>query len=86
MREVNDWRFTNQDRYLMGVKLVHRRYEPTSGNDHDHCEFCGAKFMNTAGPETLTEGYSTLDRYRWICEPCFNDFAPEFKWEVESAT
>ena len=85
MREINDWRLTNQHRYLMRALLVHRAYEPTPGNDHDHCEFCSAKFMQAGGSGILTKGYSTPDRYRWICEQCFNDFAPEFEWKVESA-
>jgi hypothetical protein len=85
MREPNDWRLTNQHRHLMHARLVYREYEPAPGNDHDHCEFCWAKFMHSGDPDILTEGYSTPDRYRWICEQCFNDFAPEFQWEVERA-
>ena len=46
MRGVNDWRLQNQQRYLMRAHLVYREYEPTPGNDHDHCEFCWAKFLD----------------------------------------
>lgn len=87
MREPNDWRLTNQERFLKGVTLCWQQYVPASPtNDHDHCEFCLAKFMEQDKPETLREGYSTLDRYRWICKPCFEDFADLFQWKVASAT
>lgn len=83
MRETNDWRLTNQERYLKGVVLVHRKYRPaSSSNDHDHCEFCWAKFMLVDAPNVLHEGYSTPDGYRWICETCFNDFGDLFHWKV----
>jgi hypothetical protein len=85
MREANDWRLTNQRLYLMHARLVYREYEPTEGNDHDHCEFCWAEFSKSGRADVLSKGYSTLDRYRWVCEKCFNDFAAEFEWEVESA-
>ena len=86
MREPNDWRLTNQERYLKAVTLVWQAYAPASPkNDHDHCEFCWAKFMQTAHPETLQEGYSTPDRERWICKGCFDDFVDLFGWKVTGA-
>jgi len=46
MREPNDWRLMNQERYLKGVTLSWRAYVPANPtNDHDHCEFCQAKFL-----------------------------------------
>jgi hypothetical protein len=86
MRAANDWRLTNQQRYLKGATLVWHAYAPARPkNDHDHCEFCWAKFMQTAQPETLQEGYSTPDRERWICKGCFDDFVDLFGWKVTSA-
>lgn len=83
MREPNDWRLTNQEQYLKGVTLTWRSYAPTgTGNDHDHCEFCTAKFMMGEPQDALTEGYATTDGYRWICKSCFNDFLDLFKWQV----
>ena len=83
MREPNDWRHTNQERYLKGVAFVWQRYSPASStNDHDHCEFCWAKFMESAEPDTLHEGYATSDKYRWICKTCFDDFADLFGWQI----
>jgi hypothetical protein len=81
MPEIDDWRRQGQERYLKGMKLVRKRYSQyREGRDHDHCEFCGAKFMESGGSKTLKEGYTTEDEYRWICKQCFEDFKDEFKW------
>ena len=81
----NDWRLTNQERYLKGVTLSFREYAPAvASNDHDHCEFCQAKFMNLDLPGILRSGYTTADRYRWICATCFDDFLDMFQWRIES--
>ena len=84
MRKPNDWRLTNQERYLKNVTLYWERYHPTNpNNDHDHCEFCLAKFMDDEYPDTLHEGYTTLDGYRWVCRACFEDFKDLFLWQVK---
>jgi hypothetical protein len=78
-----DWRLTNQERYLNGVALIWRSYSPSNlNNDHDHCEFCGAKFMQSGADGSLAEGYSTQDGYRWTCKTCFDDFHARFGWSV----
>jgi len=82
MAKDKDWRLTNQEQYLSGVSLVHRRYEPSDGNDHDHCAFCWAKFRAADYPDVLHDGYSTLDSYHWICDQCFRDFRDLFGWRV----
>ena len=83
MREPNDWRLSHQERYLKGVTLLKRSYKPASKeNDHDHCEFCCAKFMAAALPETIQEGYATPDGYWWVCSNCFEDFVDLFEWKV----
>jgi len=83
VQQADDWRLTNQERYLKGVTLFRRLYASSSpNNDHDHCEFCGAKFMRDGGDEALVEGYSTQDGYRWICKACFEDFRTRFGWSV----
>ena len=84
MADDKDWRLTNQEKYLTGVSLVRRRYEPIPPNDHDHCEFCWKKFMVQDYPDVLHEGYATLDNYRWICESCFRDFHKRFRWQIVS--
>lgn len=80
---MDDWRLQGQERYLKGVKLSHADYQPyREGWDHDHCEFCSRKFSLAAND--LHKGYVTEDRYHWICEPCFADFANSFGWTIVS--
>jgi hypothetical protein len=81
----DDWRLRGQDRYLTGARLVRCAYRRNPSNpnwDHDHCEFCSAKFMVDDLPDVLHAGYCTLDEYRWICATCFRDFRVRFRWEV----
>ena len=79
----NDWRLTNQIDYLYGKKLTFARFEPKPASDHEHCDFCWAKFGN--GNEMLHSGYytTTTTGVCWICEDCFNDFKDQFNWTVE---
>lgn len=78
----NDWRlFREQDKYLKGVLLVEQSYKSNNPfNDHDHCEFCMAKFGKENGE--LKQGYSTEDNSIWICPQCYNDFKEQFEWNV----
>ncbi len=79
MVDPNDWRRQGQERYLRGARLEWTPYRaPSPEWDHDHCEFCGAKFMEQDAPDVLRAGYATPDRYRWICADCARDFAEEF--------
>lgn len=85
MVDPNDWRLQEQERYLKGETLslrTYRRYESNPEWDHDHCEFCGAKFAVEEEPNVLHEGYCTADESRWVCTPCFNDFKSIFEWKV----
>jgi hypothetical protein len=79
----SDWRLQGQERYLQGAALEKLSYSPSHQDwDHDHCEFCGAKF---AGKDTLDaahEGFTTSDRCRWICSTCFGDFRVRFGWSL----
>ncbi len=79
---TNDWRLTNQINYLKGLSLTFKSYTKYRECwDHDHCEFCMSKFMEPPH-EALHEGYTTPDRYRWICTDCFNDFKEMFEWKL----
>ena len=79
---MNDWRLQGQEKYLMGVKLVWKKYKPSHrGWDHDHCEFCGLKFSLNGGD--FDAGYATCDDYHWICKNCYEDFKVLFNWSVE---
>lgn len=85
MATDSDWRLQGQERYSTGVVIFHRqyrRYAKNPNSDHDHCAFCGAKFMVEDDPGVLHEGYCTEDEYRWICEQCFADFRERFGWIV----
>ncbi len=76
----DDWRRQGQERFLSGVKLIASVYQPyRQGWEHDHCEFCGAKF-SIMGKNDMKQGYRTEDGYHWICNQCFNDFKDEFEW------
>jgi hypothetical protein len=69
-----DWRLTGQEEYLQGATLLRKRYRAWSAEwDHDHCEFCWAKFRDpmlsseeaqilTERPGYLTEGYAVVGR------------------------
>ncbi len=83
--EKDDWRLQGQERYLSGAILHWATWHrPRPGWDHDHCEFCGAKFMEEPRPDTLQAGYATADRYRWICPTCFEDFRERFGWVLDT--
>ena len=86
-----DWRLHGQENYLKGVRLIRHKYQ-IAGRvwDHDHCDFCGAKFSTNEGD--LHFGYSTIDSYYWSCKifdlstmsvDNWNDFKNMFKWIVE---
>jgi len=80
--QPNDWRRQGQEKYLKGVELAFKNYIPSNiGWNHDHCEFCGAKFSQNEGD--LNKGYTTENSNRWICNECFNDFKDEFCWNVK---
>jgi len=84
MPTPDDWRRDGQEAYLSGLEFQFKKYEKKSERwNHDHCEFCFAKFMENPNEDTLQQGYASNDNYRWICEECFNDFLPEFKWHVK---
>lgn len=83
----DDWRLQGQERYLARAILIRRSYRPYPANprwDHDHCEFCWAKFTVEDEPDALHEGYSTEDEYRWVCERCVADFQDRFEWTLKS--
>ena len=86
MPDKDDWRRQGQENYLKGITLSFRKYGPQKeGWNHDHCEFCGAKFMDTSDANSFSEGYTTSNNYRWICRQCFDDFKAEYEWKVENS-
>jgi hypothetical protein len=82
---TQDWRLQGQERFLQGATLCRRKYTQFRDNwEHDHCEFCDRKFSERQGD--VTEGYSTMDGYHWICGNCFADFEAGFDWKIAKAT
>lgn len=78
---MDDWRLQGQEKFLQGVSLKKKPYQKYRESwEHDHCEFCGAKFSEKI--EDLNIGYVTTDNYHWICESCFVDFKAKFQWDV----
>jgi len=83
MIDKNDWRLQGQEKYLKGVTLYLKKYiKYRDVWDHDHCEFCWAKFSIEGHSGDLDEGYATKDNYHWICERCFGDFKDIFQWKI----
>lgn len=60
---------------LQGKKLVRKKF-PLS-KDHDHCEFCWAKFGSGSD---LDEGYCEEQHNIWICDDCYEIFNEYFHW------
>lgn len=83
--QVNDWRLTDQAKYLYKKILYWQNYQAYSETwEHDHCEFCWAKFTEENQSEDLHAGYTTQNQYYWICETCFNDFCNLLQWQVSA--
>jgi len=68
--EKNDSRLHGQKRYLKGVAFVWARFRALRDQEHEHCDFCWVKSMDTeysdshrrfieAHPDVLVEGYAT---------------------------
>lgn len=79
---MTDWRLQGQEKYLYGKTLYFKKYKKYSKEwEHDHCEFCSAKFSEE-NKDDLKYGYSASDDYHWICENCCNDFVDKFNWKI----
>lgn len=78
---MTDWRLRGQEEYLKGVSFSLQRYKKyREGWEHDHCDFCFAKFSEQQGD--LNVGYATSNSDNWVCETCFQDFKSMFQWIV----
>ena len=75
----DDWRLTNQEDYLLNVRLIRSKYDKGQ-LEHDHCEFCFQKFSEDGQNNSINAGYTTEDKYRWICDSCYEDFKGLFNW------
>jgi hypothetical protein len=78
-----DWRLEGQEPALRatlhGAQLCLLIWSAHDARDHDHCEFCWARISDhPRGDYEYDRGYVTVDKQRWICEPCFADFRDRF--------
>ena len=79
----NDWRITNQMNYLFRARLIKTTFSESSHSDHEHCEFCWARF--SALPEDLHGGYYEPQSESWLCPDCVEQFSDLFGWTVTEA-
>jgi hypothetical protein len=83
MIKPDDWRLAIPKEYLRGLVLHHSEWrKPRAEWDHDHCEFCQAKFMEEPSAGVIHDGYTDNDKYHWICPQCFSDFREMFRWSL----
>ena len=76
----NDWRLTDQKKYLDKAVLKKCGFFAKKAQDHEHCAFCWLKFTANM------KGYCTLDEKFWICNKCFEDFHDFFDWKENKNT
>jgi hypothetical protein len=80
--EMADWRIDNAKWTREAVLRLQKYTRPSEDWDHEHCEGCWAKFMESDSSDVLTEGYVTEDNTRWICPECFRDLHEEMGWKL----
>jgi hypothetical protein len=83
---VSDWRAENAKRTRGAILHFQKYSRPSETWDHDHCEGCWAKFMESTGAGTLTEGYVTGDGKRWVCGDCFRDLKDVMEWQLAAGS
>ena len=84
--DKDDPRLATDNSFLADFRWKWSKWFASSADwDHDHCEFCGAKFMAAIGEDVLQEGYTTQDAYYWICNVCFDEFDELYHWKREDA-
>jgi hypothetical protein len=79
---MSDWRI-DLARHTKGELLYRRKYTRRSEQwDHDHCEACTAKFMESGTHRNAYRGLATADNYRWVCVDCFRDLKDKMGWTL----
>ncbi|MCI0376788.1 MAG: hypothetical protein L0215_04210 [Gemmataceae bacterium] len=84
---VFDWRLSGGMDFLRGAVFRWEEYvAPSEVWDHDHCAFCGQKFMEVDDPGIHRFGYVCYSQVQewWVCRDCFEDFREELDLRVES--
>jgi hypothetical protein len=84
----DDWRRQGQERYLAARELRWTDWSPIRPDwDHDHCEFCWAKFgpADADGTDHAAGFVTADDDHHWICSECFEAFRAEFAWTLAAS-
>lgn len=85
---MEDWRLTNQMKYLYKKTLMRVSFLEYPEKDHEHCSFCWEKFSRLN--ETLKEGYGvgvdihgTISQTHTWAQTSWNEIGGWFKdkWE-----
>ena len=86
MPTQDDWRRQGQKKYLKGINLSWKNIRNTDKTGNlIIVNFVVLNSWKVRGPDILTEGYASDDKYRWICKQCFADFRGEYEWKVDNA-
>lgn len=83
--DKSDWRLMGQDKYMKNIHLnsinpkeyAKQLQEPELW--HEHCEFC----MEKIDMHYDAVCYCSDDKYRFVCETCYNDFKSDFNWNTD---
>jgi hypothetical protein len=75
-----------REKLIRSKNLHWSRYtQPSPDWDHDHCEFCFRRFAEPSAGynDSVETGYTTPDRFNWICRGCVEKYKDRFNWVVE---
>lgn len=69
--------------HLAGLVLRWKKYQQRSPDwDHDHCEFCGDKFMEEVDGKMFNAGWTDDEQNNWICSDCFEKNKDKYQFKV----
>lgn len=69
--------------FLSGKRMTYRIFISTPDQDHEHCNFCGAKF--SPRERDLWFGYAPSDASSWVCPECFALYRESYGFSSEPA-
>lgn len=69
--------------FLKGITLEWKKYKQDSPQwDHEHCEFCGGKFMEEVDGKIFNAGWTDETENHWICSGCFDEKKDTYQFKV----
>ena len=81
---IQDCLTSGRYEFLRGKTFYKKQYITKSERwTHDHCEFCWETFTEDS-EGTAHVGFTTADRYYWICDACFEQFKKAFDFQLGS--